>query len=115
MNNNGRLWLFLVLIHILIIPTTTYSEIISDTKIDSLRIAIDKKTGTDKISSQLDLAIQIINKNKDEAQVLAKSALAAAKTIGNKNLEIRSIMYWEEFILNWKTTIFLWLISTLLY
>jgi len=90
MNKNSTLWFFLVLIQLLIMSSAIYGEIINDTKIDSLRKELNKKIGTDKISSQLDLALQIINKNKNEAQILANSALVAAKTIGNKNLKMRS-------------------------
>jgi hypothetical protein len=48
------------------------------------------KTGTEKISAQLDLAFQILINDKDKAQRLANSSLLAAKKIGNKNLEMRS-------------------------
>lgn len=83
-------WSFLLFFKMLIVSSATYGQFITDTKTDSLHTVIDKKTGSDKISSQLDLALQIINTDKDEAMRLANLALPAAKNIGNKNLEMRS-------------------------
>jgi len=51
MDRNSRLWLLLVLINILIISSASYGEVVTDTKIDSLREALNNKTGKDKISS----------------------------------------------------------------
>src|SRR5660398_188036 len=83
-------WSFLLFFKMLIVSSATYGQFITDTKTDSLHTVIDKKTGSEKITSQLDLALQIINTDKDEAMRLANSALPAAKNIGNKNLEMRS-------------------------
>lgn len=90
MNATIWLWSFLLFFKMLIISSATYGQFITDTKTDSLHTVIHKKTGADKITSQLDLALQIINTDKDEAMRLANSALPAAKNIGNKNLEKRS-------------------------
>lgn len=60
------------------------------TQIDSLRKELDNKKGSDKISAQLELALQIMGNNKHEAQIMANSALTGAKTINNENLEIRA-------------------------
>ncbi len=80
----------MVLINLLIMSSAIYGEIIIDTQIDSLRTELNKKTGTDKIPFQLDIALKMINKKRDEALVLANSALMEAKNIGSKNLEMRS-------------------------
>jgi len=60
------------------------------TKTDSLRKELNTKSGVDKISTQLDLALLLIDKNAKEAQGLADSALLAAKSAINKNLEMRA-------------------------
>lgn len=85
-----RFWSLLVLFNLLIISSAICGENSSNTKIDSLRKVSTQKTGSDKISSQLDYALQISSNDKDEAQRLANSALVAAKTMGDKNLEMRS-------------------------
>ncbi len=87
MNKN---WLFLFVFYLLIVVSTTSMGNMNDYSIDSLRNELNNKKGSDKISIQLELALRIITNNKQEAQRLANSALLAAKTTGNKNLEMRS-------------------------
>lgn len=60
------------------------------THTDSLRKEITNKKGPDQISAQLELALLIMGKEKHEAQILADSALSAAKAANNKNLEMRA-------------------------
>ena len=60
--------------------------------IDSLLQQVDQKTGTDRINSQLDLAIELLGKQNKVAQTLADSALVSAKMRKNKNLEMRSYL-----------------------
>jgi signal transduction histidine kinase len=90
MKPNNRLLPILLLINLLIILSTAYGEVVSDTKTDSLRIALDKENGSDKISIKLDLALHIHENEKNEAESLAKSALKDARIEGNKTLEMRS-------------------------
>jgi signal transduction histidine kinase len=68
----------------------SFGENNTASKIDSLYKVIDKKTGTDKISSQLDFALEIAVNDKEEARKMASSAYLEAKTSGNKNLLMRS-------------------------
>lgn len=85
-------WLrsFLILINILLLSFATCAVPINNTKTDSLQEVINTKTGADKISSQLDLALQLINTNKKEALSVSISALSGARVIGHKNLEMQS-------------------------
>ncbi len=90
MNNNIWLRSILILILTLTISSVSYGENNGVSKIDSLQNIINSKTGADKINTQLDFALKIVNKNKDEAVRMANSALAAAKSTGNRNLEMHS-------------------------
>lgn len=84
-----KFWLCPILIVVVII-SSAYGENIGVTKIDSLRKVLAENKGSDNIANQLDLALLIFGKEKDEAQKLVKSALAAAKKSGNRALEMRS-------------------------
>jgi len=86
--NKNIIWSFLFLLTI----GSTYSASSqvknSLTQTDSLRKELNNKKGFDKISTQLELALQIMGNDKTEARNLANSALFAAKTSNNKNLEM---------------------------
>ncbi|HRX10121.1 MAG TPA: hypothetical protein P5210_00655, partial [Draconibacterium sp.] len=90
MNNNIWLRSILILILTLLISSATFAEIGDTSAIDSLYKIINHKTGADKIKAQLDLALKIVIKDKDEAMIMANSALAEAKTTGDKNLLLHS-------------------------
>ena len=92
---------FLILGCMLMFLSGTYGQVIGDTKADSLRRVLDNKTGADKISTQLDLALEILTEDADEARVLAYSALQSAKASGDEDLKMRSFyvmgkIYTEE-------------------
>ncbi len=80
----------LFLLTIVITCTAFAAANISVTPLDSLRNELNNSKGFDKISTQLELALRIMGNNKQEAQVLANSALIAAKTTNNINLELRA-------------------------
>ncbi len=65
-------------------------EKFSMAQIDSLRKEFNSQKGIDKISTQLELALRIIEIDQIEAKVLANSALINAQTANNKNLEMRA-------------------------
>jgi len=83
-------WTFLFVFAIL----STYSVFSQGksryTQTDSLRKELNIKKGPDKISTQLELALQISGTDKDEAKDLADSALIAAKTSKDYSLKIRA-------------------------
>ena len=84
------LWSFLFFIAFLT-PSTVFSlekNVASQTEI--LRKKISNKKGADKISAQLDLALQLMPTDESEAKSLAASALSAAKASKNTALEIRA-------------------------
>jgi len=88
--NKKIIWSFLFLL-IIVITYSAYSEKkFSITQIDSLRKELNNNKGFDRISTQLELAIQIMEDDEHEARMLANSALIAAKTTNNKNLEMRA-------------------------
>lgn len=88
--NKNSIWPFLLLLTIAITYSAFAEEKLSITQIDSLRKELNNKKGIDKISTQLELALQIMGNDKHEAKLLADSALVAAKTANNKNLEARA-------------------------
>jgi signal transduction histidine kinase len=88
--NNNKLSSFLVLFNLLVFSSATCAEDFSTRKIDSLRMKLSNTAGVEKISIQLDLALKIINNNKNEALSLSESALKAAKTLGNRTLKMHS-------------------------
>ena len=90
MNNNIRLWSFLLLFHLLIISPVVSGQINGNTKIDSLRRVVDKKSGKEKISAELDLALQLLNTDKDEALRIATTVLPEAKGIDDRNLKMNA-------------------------
>ena len=81
---------FVFLLAIIITFSATSEEKFNITQIDSLRKEINNKKGFDKISTQLDLALQVMENDKNDAQVLAKSALFAAKIANKKDIEMHA-------------------------
>lgn len=92
MMNKKIIWPFLFLLTIAISYSAYSEEKISNTKLDSLRKELNNKKGSDKISTQLELAIQVMANDEHEAQILANSALIAARNVNNKNLEMRAYL-----------------------
>lgn len=88
--NNKIIWPFLLLLTFTITYSAFAEEKLSINQIDSLRKELNNKKGLDKISTQLELALQIMGNDKHEAKLLADSALTAAKTTTNKNLKTRA-------------------------
>ncbi len=88
--NKNIFWSFLFLLTVGFTDPAFSQEKIKPTQTDSLRNEINNKKGFDKISLQLELALQIMGNEQYEAQSLANSALIAAKTSKNKNLEMRT-------------------------
>ncbi len=81
---------FFVVFILIIISYASYGEVKGTSETDSLYKIINTKSGTDKISAQLEFALEIVTKNYDEALRMAGSAKNRAKAIGNKKLEMRS-------------------------
>lgn len=90
MNNTIGLWFFLLLFNLLIIKPGAFGQISSNTRLDSLRMAVDKKSGQEKISGEIDLALLLVNTDKDEALRLAIATLPAAKASANSNLRMNA-------------------------
>lgn len=82
--------LSLLFLFYLLLPFNVNGEGIKNTVADSLRNCIDQKTGADKIAAQIDLSLEIMDTDLEEALRLAGSALQASKTSGDKNLIMRS-------------------------
>jgi len=80
---------FLFLFQMLTFLSASSIEV-NNTEIDSLTRLLNQKTGIDKIAFELDIALDIINSDKEQALIFTNSALSASKTLANKNLEIRS-------------------------
>lgn len=90
MNKTIYLSFIIFLHHLFIMPLATRGQNISNNATDSLRKVMEEKTGADKISARLDLSLQILTADMEEALKLAKLALQDSKTIGDKKLEMRS-------------------------
>ena len=91
MNKKKRHYSFLILSGLLISLSVAQGQATYRHKIDSLRKVIATETGNDKISARLELALLILNKDKDEALSLTQAALNEARSVGNKTLEMRAI------------------------
>lgn len=81
---------FLLLLIIASIQPAFSGEKSGITQIDSLRNTGSNKKGVDKISDQLEFAMQIMGKDAQDAQRLANSALIEAKAAKNKLLETKA-------------------------
>jgi signal transduction histidine kinase len=81
----------ILLLLIVLTASFIYSEEeIKDNQKDSLRKEIKYKTVPEKISAQLELALQVLNNDIFKAQRLTDSALTAAKALNNRSLEMRA-------------------------
>jgi len=83
-------WPIFVLLNVVITYAAYSEEKFSNNQIDSLRKELNKEKGSAKISTQLDLALLIMGNDQEEALDLAKSALRAAQTANNNDLEMRA-------------------------
>jgi len=88
--NKNIIRTLLFLLTIVITHSASSEGKFSITQTDSLRKELHNKKGIDKIATQLDLALRILENDKQEAQILADSALIASKDANNKNLETRA-------------------------
>ena len=88
--NINIIWTFLFLLTIGFTYSASSQGKTNTTQTDSLRKELNSKKGPDKISTQLELALRIMESDGPEAQSLASSALSEAKTANNKNLEMRA-------------------------
>ena len=89
-NKNILIGFYFILFVPLCYSPVTYGVSNTISEIDSLREIINKKTGAEKISTQLDIALEILTKYNDEALRLANSAKTEAKATENITLEMRS-------------------------
>jgi signal transduction histidine kinase len=88
--NKTITYLILLFLTFVVSASATSGEKINFAQIDSIRNELKGKSGFDKIAMQLDLALRIMENDQKEAQVLAHSALIAAKTAKNGELEMRA-------------------------
>jgi signal transduction histidine kinase len=81
-------WLFFV---VLFTNSNTYGQVNPlDNRIDSLRKEVSDTEGTKRVSSQLELAFQLLERDINEAKSLATSALLPAQTLKESSLEMRA-------------------------
>jgi len=80
----------LFLLTIIITCPASSEEKFRNTQTDSLRKELNTKEGSDKISTQLELALRIMETDEHEARILANSALIATKGTKNKTLEVQA-------------------------
>lgn len=88
--NKNIIWSFLFLLTVVITNSAFTKEKFNSTQTDSLRKEINNKKGDDKTTAQLELAHALNEVDSDEAKSLANSALLAAQTTKNKNLQMRA-------------------------
>ena len=89
----------LIFLSSLLFETGVYGETVQNVKADSLRKKLENTIGVEKISTQLELALHVFESNKQEAIVLAKSALETAQEIGDLKLEMRSYFVYGRIFL----------------
>ena len=90
--NKKIIWIFLFLMTIGFTYSVCSQEKSGITSTDSLRKELNNKKGIAKISVQLEIANKLIDVDIDEAQIMANSALAAARISNNKSLEMRAYL-----------------------
>ena len=90
--NKNIILSFLFILAIGFTISASSQEKTNTTQADSLRKELNSKEGSDKISTQLELALRIMESDGSEALSLANSALSAAKTAKNKNLEMLALL-----------------------
>jgi len=91
MNKNFKPWFFLLFFNLcFFLSFSSSGQLAGIQKADSLREALARNTGTDKILLQLDLALQIHETNENEALELANVALKSATESRNRKLEMRA-------------------------
>lgn len=91
MNKNIQPWFLLFFLSLyFFLPAISFGQPAGTQKTDSLREALSQKTGAEKNSVQLDLALLIHEKNEKEALDLANAALESAAETGNRDLEMRA-------------------------
>ncbi len=88
--NKKILWSILFLLTIVITYSAFSEEKFSFTRIDSLRKELGNNKGLDRISTQLELSLLIVNNDSHESKNLANSALLAAKIANHESLEMRA-------------------------
>ncbi len=88
---NKKIFYFLLILFITTNTLPAFSEAkFSNINLDSLRNELTTKKGANRIAIQLEIAMQIMENEKHEAEMLADSALKASLAMKNKNLEMRS-------------------------
>ena len=88
---NKIITLFFLLLFACLTACSDPAEEKTGVQSDRLRRDSDINGVSEKISTRLDLALQILENDKSEAQRLADSALSAARGVKNKNLEMRAL------------------------
>ncbi len=88
MNKAIRFCFFLLIISVLQFSANGNTQFQSKT--DSLRQVVNSKTGIEKISAQLDLALQLYERENSEAMNLAQLALKAIPKTGQQALQMRA-------------------------
>lgn len=72
------------------IPPLIYSQAANTHKIDSLHKEVAENSGPELINTQIELALNILTSNTEEAQELANSALESAIKSGDRESEMRA-------------------------
>lgn len=83
-------WPLLIVIIFLITSQAFGQNNAIEIQIDSLRNELKIGEGVKKVSTQLELAFQLLGSDIDEAQALATAALPSAQTLKEKSLEMRA-------------------------
>lgn len=87
---SARTWQIVLLVTFLFSTLLSSGKNSGDYKIDSLQQEVNSSTGTRRITSQLELAILVLETDTDKALDLANSALLESKKEKNKSLEMQS-------------------------
>jgi len=80
----------LLLMSFALLSLGSFGQSVGEIKIDSLRTVLGTAHGPEKIAAQLDLALQLADRDTNEAQQLSQVALLESKKINNRQLKMRS-------------------------
>lgn len=90
MKSNIQLVLFFISAQFIITQSVGFAATGFAEESDSLKLLIQNSSGTERINAQLELAMLLFEKENEEAHVLAKSALIAAKHTNDTELLMRA-------------------------
>lgn len=84
------LYSVLILTSLVFSSAASHAQDLRDSQTDSLVDLLTTRTGKEKITIQLELALQLIGRKNAQALIYSESALEESKSLGDRKLEMRA-------------------------